>query len=79
MVDETSIVRGGNDLVTVARTLAAFTGGSYVTPQHVDAVAHGALSHRISYISGREPNSEGIKKLMHDAVSSARATYTGGV
>ena len=46
-IRDTSIVRGGNDLLTHSRSFAFLQEDDFVTPDHVRGVAEFALSHRI--------------------------------
>lgn len=46
-IRDTSIVRGGNDLLTHARSFAFLQEDDFVTPDHVRWVAEFALAHRI--------------------------------
>ncbi|MFY9457577.1 MAG: MoxR family ATPase [Candidatus Spechtbacterales bacterium] len=46
-IRDTSIVRGGNDLLTHARSFAFLQGDDFVTPEHIRWVAEFALPHRM--------------------------------
>lgn len=46
-IRDTSIIRGGNDLITHSRSFAFLEGDDFVTPDHVRWVAEFALAHRI--------------------------------